>query len=947
MKTSISSFKIVCFVLILSISIAPAAWVFAQLDGVAVTTEATTTPTADPLVQPTTETTATTQAPTEPIIETLAPSDTTAPVISGVGHLSLGLGEATIVWTTDEPAVSRLEYGTTETYGQNATLDASALLVHTAILTGLTSGTTYYYCIHATDLAHNTSNSCGQSFTTTAQASDGSGTSVIVDTTPPDISLVTVTSISPDSVTINWTTDSVANAQVEYGISAGYGEVTPLDTSLSLLHSVTLTGLVPNTQYHYRIRSADEIGNTATTPDNTFTTALLTSGEVTTTPVPSVSDGATGQTAPHAGATVSTGDTTTSVNATVLISAVETASIAASTVTITWQTDLPSDSQIEYGDSVNLGLLTPLNSALATSHSVTISNLSPNTNYIYRIKSKPAGGVAATVSSLHEFSTLSHSTPIVAAANIASVSASSITASGATITWTTDKTATSEVEYGLNTSYGQRSSLNSSLSASHSVSLANLDAGTTYHYRAKSVDEVGNIAFSDDHTVTTTASSTPLSAPASLSTLVIGGYDQHSVDLTWHTDVAHTDVFYEYDIRYGTSPITEENYLSAAQAQLTPIYHSDVDPEGTERNYIVAGLSPNTTYYFAVKSKHQTSGWSAVSNVVSAKTTTRTSVINASAHSSQQPKTTSQKRSTDTGVGDDGSYRVRDEYGANSGGNATASFEPTALKTQSADNQIIFQWNNPDEATFVRTILVRKDGGYPTSPTDGKTIYEGRGETFTDTNVSNGKTYYYALYSYNHSKTYSAPVRVSLAPNAGNTQIKFNESGSLKSVLPVMHFVRSHKKGDKDIEVEHLQEILAFEDVSFPENMVTGYFGSMTENALKKFQTKHGLSVTGVVDMATQKKLNTVSRAETKLAVPGDFVVFATDMKSGDRGESIKNLQEFLSYEGSYSEKLITGYFGAFTRTAVMDFQKKYGISPVSGYVGYKTRQKMQQLTGF
>ncbi|MEK7099224.1 MAG: fibronectin type III domain-containing protein [Patescibacteria group bacterium] len=84
--------------------------------------------------------------------------------------------------------------------------------------------------------------------------------------------------INSDSVTVNWTTDSVANAEVEYGTTAGYGDLTPLDTSLSLTHSVTLTGLTANTEYHYRIRTADEIGNTAASPDNTFTTASITSG---------------------------------------------------------------------------------------------------------------------------------------------------------------------------------------------------------------------------------------------------------------------------------------------------------------------------------------------------------------------------------------------------------------------------------------------------------------------------------------------------------------------------------------------------------------------------------------------------------------------------------------------------------------------------------------------
>ena len=116
-----------------------------------------------------------------PIIQTITPpADTTAPVISGVANLSLGIHDGTIAWITDELAVSTLEYGASLAYGSSATLGVSALLAHTAVLLGLTPNTTYYYCIHATDGLGNASSSCGHSFTTAAQV-------VIADTTPPNV----------------------------------------------------------------------------------------------------------------------------------------------------------------------------------------------------------------------------------------------------------------------------------------------------------------------------------------------------------------------------------------------------------------------------------------------------------------------------------------------------------------------------------------------------------------------------------------------------------------------------------------------------------------------------------------------------------------------------------------------------------------------------------------
>lgn len=55
------------------------------------------------------------------------------------------------------------------------------------------------------------------------------------------------------------------------------------------------------------------------------------------------------------------------------------------TATITWNTWSNATSQVEYGISTNYGTLTPLETNLATSHTVTLSNLSPLTRYYFRV----------------------------------------------------------------------------------------------------------------------------------------------------------------------------------------------------------------------------------------------------------------------------------------------------------------------------------------------------------------------------------------------------------------------------------------------------------------------------------------------------------------------------------------------------------------------------------
>jgi hypothetical protein len=109
------------------------------------------------------------------------------------------------------------------------------------------------------------------------------------DNQPPVISNVTSTQITLTSATINWSTDKPADSQVEYGLNTGYGQGTPVNATLTQNHSVVLSGLSPNTLYHYRVLSQDAGKNLAASGDYTFQTAVnqvpvAYNGTATTTP---------------------------------------------------------------------------------------------------------------------------------------------------------------------------------------------------------------------------------------------------------------------------------------------------------------------------------------------------------------------------------------------------------------------------------------------------------------------------------------------------------------------------------------------------------------------------------------------------------------------------------------------------------------------------------------
>src|SRR5206468_4269022 len=133
----------------------------------------------------------------------------------------------TITWTTDEPATSRVEYGTTTSYGSLSPADATLVISHSVKIGRATSRERDHYFVRGRDAAGNLSASAAYAFSTTAP-----------DTTGPVITDVQATNITTTSVTITWTTDEPATSRVEYGTTTGYGSLSPADATLVISHSV-------------------------------------------------------------------------------------------------------------------------------------------------------------------------------------------------------------------------------------------------------------------------------------------------------------------------------------------------------------------------------------------------------------------------------------------------------------------------------------------------------------------------------------------------------------------------------------------------------------------------------------------------------------------------------------------------------------------------------------
>ena len=177
---------------------------------------------------------------------------------------------------------------------------------------------------------------------------------------------------------------------------------------------------------------------------------------------------------------------------------VRSSAITETSATIKWETDEPATSKVNYGQTMEYGLTAQSDTNLSTSHSVTLTGLDPNTTYYFEAISADAAGNEATQNGQVITAAKADETP----PTISGINATT-TESSATITWLTDETATSQVNYWTTETSDTLTPLDTTLSTNHSVTLTGLDDSTTYYYQAISKDSSGNVATSANQTFET------------------------------------------------------------------------------------------------------------------------------------------------------------------------------------------------------------------------------------------------------------------------------------------------------------------------------------------------------------------------------------------------------------------------------------------------------------
>jgi phosphodiesterase/alkaline phosphatase D-like protein len=490
---------------------------------------------------------------------------------------------------------------------------------------GLTAGTTYYYRIRSYN----------------GSGTDGNSSVITVITIPPAPAEQAATSITSNSFFANWNSSTGANGyNLDVATDGGFGGGTFVSGYQNLdvgnVTTFSITGLNAGTQYFYRVRGY----NLAGTSSNSGTESPSTSAGI---PKPPASSPASAVAATSfdanwvasAGATsyridvsthsdfsdfvtdwndavlgnVTTISVSTNINSGTTyyyrVRAVNGSGTSDNSSKITVTTIPPAPVEAAASDVTNNGFNAHWNASTGASGyrldvstandflsfvsgyqnldagnttSYSVNGLNAGTTYYYRIKAYNTGGTSGTSG------TTTQATDADPGGIVYATSASNITSASFDANWNAFGGAT-----GYKIDVSEVSDFSSRLGAYDDLDVGDvttksvtvLSSGTTYYYRIKAYDGIGQIGISGNVIVTTIPAAPTLNAATSIGEL--------NFTVNWNASIGATGYYLD---------VATDNGFTSFVSGFNNKYLNNVT------TYLVTGLSGGINYYYRVKAKN-------------------------------------------------------------------------------------------------------------------------------------------------------------------------------------------------------------------------------------------------------------------------------------------------------------------------------------------------------
>lgn len=438
----------------------------------------------------------------------------------------------TVGWnTTGYPTTGAVRYGKSPDALSNRVEECGSGTSHSVAFEGLEPDTVYYVQVLAAD----------------DRGQQQSSAVFAVRTQSIPLPEWTITNFAGDpaqtSVTLTWATAEYATiGKVDWGTSSGNLGNSVAETVAGKTHSLTVTGLTPDTDYFFRVTAADDRGQ------EKVSAVIRVRTEAIPLPVWEITNFS---------------GTSTQVS-----------------VSLGWETSgYPTVGTLRWGTSAGNLNRTVTESSAGETHALEVTGLTADKDYFFQVTAKDDRGQSKS-SAVIKVRTQAIPLPVWSITNFGGTAGQT----SATLSWNTSDYATvGTVMWGTSSDNLDQTKPESQAGTSHSLSITGLTPDTTYYFRVAAVDDRGQTKTSEIISLRTDPIPLPIWDIAGFA----GTPDVHSVALKWETAAYAT----KGKVRYGLSAanLDQESALEGTAAKA----HS----------LTVSGLNAVTTYYFQVEAQ--------------------------------------------------------------------------------------------------------------------------------------------------------------------------------------------------------------------------------------------------------------------------------------------------------------------------------------------------------